>query len=96
VGQLCLSAIKQVLIMKLKQYDTVKLIGLHVPTPLLADAFNLRQPVIGDVAAIVEVYSNPSGYELECSDRNGITQWLMAFRPDDIELELHRIFLDEI
>jgi hypothetical protein len=54
----------------------------------VSDAFNLRQPAIGDVATIVEIYSNPPGYELERNDENGITQWLLAFGPDDVELDL--------
>jgi hypothetical protein len=74
--------------MKFQQYDVVRLLGLGLPLPELADEFNLRQPIVGDVATIVEIYSEPAGYELECSDGNGITQWLMAVAPDEIELEL--------
>jgi hypothetical protein len=76
------------LTMKFKQYDVVRLMGVHVPMRALVDESNLRQPVAGDVATIIEIYSQPAGYELECSDCNGITQWLMAFGPDEIELEL--------
>lgn len=74
--------------MRLQRYDVVRLMGIRVPLAALADEFNLRQPVVGDVATIVEIYSKPAGYELECSDGNGITQWLMAFGFDEIELEL--------
>lgn len=73
--------------MKLSQYDVVRLKAIRVPVPTLVDACNLRQPAVGDTAYIIEIYSDPLGYELECSDANGITQWLMAFAPDDIELE---------
>lgn len=70
-----------------KQYDSVRIAGLKAPLIEFHDTFNLRRPEVGDVACIVEVYSNPDGYELECSDA-GITQWLIAFGPDEIELEL--------
>jgi hypothetical protein len=52
------------------------------------DEFNRRAPQIGDVATIIEVYSDPPGYELECSNEHGITEWLAGFKADDIELEL--------
>jgi hypothetical protein len=74
--------------MKFKQYDVVRLLGIRVPIPALYDEFDLRPPVVGDVATIIEIYSTPPGYELECSDGNGITQWMMAFQPDDVDMEL--------
>jgi hypothetical protein len=76
--------------MQFKQYDVVKVKALHVEVGKDSDAFNIRirQPVVGDVATIIEVYSKPPGYELECSDGNGITQWLLAFGQGDIELDL--------
>lgn len=76
--------------MKFNQYDAVTLKRIHMPIAQLDDEFNLRAPKVGDVAYIVEVYSNPARYDLECSDANGITQWLLSFRPDEIELELVR------
>lgn len=74
--------------MKFKQYDVVRLKELRAPILDLENEFNLRRPVTGDVATIIEIYSKPPGYELECSDNNGITQWMMVFRPEDVELEL--------
>ncbi len=74
--------------MQFNQYDVVKVMAVPVDASKDPDAFNLRQPLIGDVATIVEVYSKPPGYELECSDASGITQWLLAFGPNDIELDL--------
>lgn len=70
------------------QYDVVKVMGIHIPIPKVNDACNLRMPAIGDVATIVEIYSMPLSYELECCDEDGIPQWMMPFRPEDIELEL--------
>ena len=75
--------------MKFKQYDVVKLI--KIPKKFDEDTlkFNKRLPKIGDVATIIEIYTDPHlGYELECSDKNGITQWLIAFSPDEIKIEL--------
>lgn len=74
--------------MSFKQYDAVRVRTINVPIPCAKDEFNLRSPAIGDIAYIIEIYSNPPGYELECSDANGITQWLMSFAPEDVELEL--------
>ena len=76
--------------MKFKQYDVVRIMAFSVEQAVLADESNLRRPEVGDIATIIELYSSPSGYELECSDANGITQWLMAFRPEDVVLELRR------
>jgi len=73
--------------MNFKQYDVVRLKGIPSPDKFNAE-FDLRSPVVGDVATIVEVYKNPPGYELECSDSEGVTQWLIAWGPDEIELEL--------
>ncbi len=74
--------------MKFKQYDVVRRKALHVRMRERTDEFNLRQPVVGDVATIVDGLSEAPGYELECSARTGITQWMLAFGPDDVELEL--------
>lgn len=73
--------------MTFSQYDVVRLKAIRVSVPTLVEAFNLRQPAVGDIAYIIDIYSDPVGYELECSDATGITQWLMAFAPDDVELE---------
>lgn len=76
--------------MEFKQYDEVKIMAFSLEQDAVADKSNLRQPEVGDIATIIELYSSPSSYELECSDANGITQWLMAFRPEDVVLELRR------
>jgi hypothetical protein len=54
-----------------KQYDAVRLKKINLPIPCAKNEFNLRQPEIGDIAYIIEIYSTPPGYELECSDANG-------------------------
>jgi hypothetical protein len=74
--------------MQFAQYDMVKVVGLHKAVSFEHDSSNQRSPRVGDIAYIVEVYSNPPGYELECSATNGETEWLLAFSPSEIELEL--------
>lgn len=74
--------------MQFAQYDVVKVKSFSTEKPAEADAFNHRPPKVGDVATIIEIYSNPIGYELECSDADGITEWLAAFEPHEVELEL--------
>ena len=74
--------------MKFNQYDVARLKCINAPIPELDNEFNWRRPVLGDIATIIEIYARPLDYELECCDWNGITEWMMAFPPDDIELEL--------
>lgn len=76
-----------------RQYDVVKVMKITKPFNEVeynnADDFNKRLPIVGDIATIVEIYRNPTlGFELECSDENGITNWLMAFEPNEIEIKL--------
>jgi hypothetical protein len=74
--------------MKFAQYDVVKIKAFRSETALNLDTFNRRPPQVGDVATIVEVRTKPLGYELECSGPDGVTEWLLAFAPEDIDLEL--------
>jgi len=74
--------------MQFAQFDSVRLIRLHKAVAFEHDSFNRRPPRIGDIASVVEVHSNPPGYELECCAANGETEWLLAFAPSDIELQL--------
>ena len=75
--------------MEFKQYDTVRVINILSQKKMMKAEFDLVEPKAGDIAAIVEVYTNPIlGYELECVDKDGITQWLVTFEPNEIEMEL--------
>ena len=74
--------------MQFKQYDVVKIKNFTTKKRKRGDVFNKRSPKVGDVATIVELYKDPLGYELECCDANGITEWLIAFQPNEVELEL--------
>lgn len=71
-----------------KIYDVVKIKKLHKPVDFQPDGASVRAPIVGDVAAVIEVYTTPPGYELECSGGNGITIWLHAFAPEEVELEV--------
>jgi hypothetical protein len=68
--------------MRYEQYSVVKIKSINKTFD--ADDFKLnnRLPEIGDIATIIEIYEEPSlGYELECSDKKGITAWLITFSP---------------
>ena len=68
------------------QYDVVRIKALPLSSQI-PNQFDLRMPRIGDIATIIEIYTKPVGYELECSDQDGITQWMMAFAPGEAEFE---------
>ena len=75
--------------MNFKLYDTIKIVEILNPEKMLKSEFNLVAPKADDIAAIVEIYTSPTiGYELECSNCDGITQWLVTFGPEDIIMEL--------
>ena len=75
--------------MKYKQYSVVRVKEIRKQFNEDDMAFMKRVPVIGDVATIIEIYEKPTlGYELECSDKNGITEWMVTFAPDEVELQL--------
>jgi hypothetical protein len=69
----------------IKLYDAVRIEELHKAADL-SDG-DIRQPQVGDFAWIIEIYENPPGYELECSDKDGTTEWLQGFRAEEIKLE---------
>jgi hypothetical protein len=71
-----------------KIYDVVKIKKLHKPIDFQPDGTSVRAPIVGDVAAVIEVYTTPPGYELECTGKDGITIWLQAFTPEEVELEV--------
>lgn len=68
-------------------YDVVKITAFCKPVHFAPDGISIRPPRVGDKAAIIEIYGDPPGYELECSGRDGITEWLCAFASDEVEFE---------
>lgn len=76
------------LMSSVKIYDVVKIKELHKPVNFHPDGTSVRAPNVGDVASVIEVYTNPPGYELECSGKDGMTLWLYSFAPEEVELEV--------
>jgi len=68
-------------------FDAVRITELRQPVNSNSRKGDIRKPEVGDVAWIIEIYEKPPGYELECSDKNGITEWLQSFSPDEIKFE---------
>ncbi|WP_298769157.1 hypothetical protein [uncultured Shewanella sp.] len=74
--------------MKFAQYDEVKLIKIINQKVMTKKGWGYRDPEVGDIATIIEIYSNPEvAYHLECNDENGATAWDLMVIPDDIELK---------
>lgn len=69
----------------IKLYDAVMIKELW--QPVRSDPGDIRPPQVGDIAWVIEIYDHPPGYELDCSDKNGITEWMHAFSPEEIKLE---------
>jgi hypothetical protein len=72
----------------MQPYDVVRVIAIR------DDRFNgkhehfERNPRIGDTGTILEAYSAPEpAFEIECvNPADGITIWLEALYPDEVEL----------
>ena len=75
--------------MQFEQYEVVKILEINKKFDDDTLKFNKRLPRIGDIATIIEIYTTPCfGYELECCDKNGIPNWIIAFSPEEVKLEL--------
>ncbi len=70
------------------QYEVVRVVSLRGNRPFHPSVTNRRAAEVGDIGTILEVYTQPDvAYEVECSDpTTGITTWLEAMYPDEIEL----------
>ncbi|MCZ6617382.1 MAG: hypothetical protein O7E57_04560 [Gammaproteobacteria bacterium] len=70
-------------------YDVVRLVRFVKSFQYVKDPVNRRRPRVGDVATILKVYrSGTLGYQLECKDGRGETQWVLSFPIAEIDLEL--------
>ena len=71
-----------------EQYDVVRINRiLKMPKEGVWKDVSCTVPKVGDVATIIEIYTDPIvGYELECSGSDGTTNWIATFNPKDIEL----------
>jgi hypothetical protein len=77
--------------MRITQYSTVKIVALHrkFDESNVQRGFDRRLPQIGDLATVVEVYRSPTlGYELECSNSDATSEWLITFSLGDAEFEV--------
>ncbi len=74
--------------MKFKQYDTARIVEVCSFDAEVKSEKPMPTPKRGDIAAIVEIYTEPAvGYELECCDENGVTRWLATFEASEIVME---------
>ncbi|MEF9928014.1 MAG: hypothetical protein RR775_13475 [Massilia sp.] len=78
---------EQMLDPTIELFDAVRITELRQPVNSDLGKGDIRKPEVGDVAWVIEIYEKPPGYELECSDKNGITEWLHLFSPDEIKFE---------
>ena len=68
----------------MKQYDVVKVVTIRGGRFTGTRPQFQRHPQVGDVGAILEVYSG--AFEVECSERDtGITIWLEAMFQDELQ-----------
>jgi hypothetical protein len=69
---------------KFRLYDVVQVV--QVPQDLSSLGPATRPPRVGDTGTIVMAYDSPSeGYTVEAVATDGCTEWLMDFRPQDLE-----------
>jgi hypothetical protein len=77
-----------------KQYDFVQIKAINIPTNtlnIIGTEGVTRLPQVGDKATIVEIYKKDDvidGFELECVNPKGLTEWLCTFHKNDIEMAL--------
>lgn len=74
-----------------KQYDVVRILEILNTEKIngCGSGMGCDSPKVGDIGTIVEIYTDPYlGYDIECSDDEGVTKWLTVFKPSEIKLEL--------
>ena len=70
----------------MKPYDVVQVIALRDDRFSKSNADYERNPCIGDIGTIIEVYSGPEpAFEIECTGSNGSTIWLAAMYPEELK-----------
>lgn len=74
--------------MAFKQYDVVRILNPEKMNGC-GSGVGYGFPQVGDIGTIVEIYTAPYlGYDIECSDDEGVTKWLTVFEHQEIKLEL--------
>lgn len=71
----------------LRPFAVVRVAAIRSDRFAGAQVFYERLPKLGDIGTILEIYESPEpAYEVECSDPGtGITVWLEAMYPDEVE-----------
>jgi hypothetical protein len=70
----------------MKPYDIVKVVALRDNRFSERSADYQRNPCIGDIGTIIEIYIHPEpGFEVECSAKDGSTIWLAAMYPEELK-----------
>ena len=72
----------------LQQYEVIVLTAVSEHVRPWAGT---EQPQVGDKAVVLEVLRSPKiEYELECSDENGVTKWIVKMEQKDFRFK--RVF----
>ena len=72
----------------IQQYDYVRITAIRRTFLKEECEPGTRTPIVGDIAAVIEIYDNPKlGYELESVNEEGETNWLVTVAATDMEFE---------
>jgi hypothetical protein len=68
------------------QYSQVKIVALRPSRTFDSWRMNRRQPAIGEVGSIVEIFEQPGDtiYLVECVNSGGSTEWLEEFLESEL------------
>ena len=70
----------------ISQYDVVRVVRIRDARFEAARVLYQRHPHVGDMGTVVEVYSNPIGFVVECCTAgDGYTTWLNTMYPEELE-----------
>ena len=80
---------------RFSEYDVVRVVKLlEAERSITGSEGSTRQPIVGDVGAIVFVHdisdiSKTPVYIVECVDDAGMTVWLADFQEDELEIVVY-------
>jgi hypothetical protein len=71
----------------LRPFTVVRVTAIRADRFAGKQVFYERLPKLGDIGTVLETYESPEpAYEVECCDlATGVTVWLEAMYPDEIE-----------
>ena len=71
----------------IKQYDIVRVVRIRDGRVRGRKPWFDRQPLVGDVGTVLEVYEDPPGFEVEgFVDGSHRPLWVECFEPGELEL----------